>query len=202
MVFRPVLGLALLCLFAAPALAQQTPAPPQRIRGDITKVEGDMVTVKTHSGDLVTVKLAEKVAVTGVKKADFSEVTQGKFVGIASRPGPGGTLVALEVLVFPESARGSNEGHYPWDLAPDSMMTNANIAASVDSTNGRELTLTPKGGSVKIDVPQNVPVVTFAPGDRAMLVAGAHVLVIAVKGADGSLTAPRVLVGIGIVPPM
>jgi hypothetical protein len=202
MLFRPVLSLALLCLLVAPVLAQQPAAPPLRIRGEITKVEGDLVTVKTHSGDMVTVKLAEKVAVTGVKKADFSEVAQGKYVGIASRPQPDGTLVALEVLVFPESARGSNEGHYPWDLAPDSMMTNANVAASVESMNGRELTLTPKGGSVKVLVFPNVPVVTFVPGERAMVKSGAHVMVVGIKQSDGSIMSPRVLVGVDIVPPM
>jgi len=202
MIFRPVLSLALLCLLALPALAQQPAAPPQRIRGDIAKVEGYMVTVKTRGGDMVTVKLAEKLAVAGVKKADFTDVAQGKFVGVASRPQPDGSLVALEVLIFPETSRGSNEGHYPWDLAPDSMMTNANVAATVESMNGRVLTLTPKGESVKVVVPPNVPVVTFVAGERAMIVVGAHVLVVAVKGADGSLTSGRVLVGVDIVPPM
>ena len=196
------LSLALLIVLALPVLAQQPAAPPLRIRGEITKVDGNMATVKTHGGDLVQVKLAEKVSVTGVKKAEFSEIVEGKFVGIASRPQADGSLLALEVLVFPEAARGSNEGHYPWDLAPDSMMTNANISASVSAKNGRELTLTPKGQNVKIHVPEDVPVVTFAPGDRALLVPGAKVLVVASKQADGSLLSPRVLVGIGITPPM
>jgi len=201
--FRPVLSLALLFLLAVPVLAQQPSAPPKRIRGDVAKLEGDMLTVKTHGGEWVTVKLAENVGVTGIKKTEFSEVAQGKFVGIASRPQADGTLQALEVVVFPEAARGANEGHYPWDLGKDSMMTNANVSAAVDAKNGRELTLTPKGhDSVKIVVPMNVPVVTFAPADRAMLKAGAHVVVFAVKGADGSWTAPRVLVGIDIAPPM
>jgi hypothetical protein len=43
-----------------------------------------------------------------------------------------------------------NEGHRPWDLEPDSMMTNARVTAVVQSTNGRELTLTYKDGSQKI----------------------------------------------------
>jgi hypothetical protein len=199
---RIFLGLALAAVLALPALAQQPAAPPLRIRGEITKVEGAMVTVHTRSGDWVTVKLADNVAITGVKKAEFSEVAAGKFVGIASRPQPDGSLKALEVLVFPEAARGSNEGHYPWDLAPDSMMTNANISAAVESKNGRELTLTPKGSNVKIIVPEGVPVVTFAPADKSKIAVGAHVVVVGNKQADGSIVAPRVLVGLDVVPPM
>jgi hypothetical protein len=204
---RSLLSLALLCAFALPVLAQAPATPPMRIRGEIMKVDGDMVTVHTRNGDMVTVKLSDKVAVAGVKKIEFSEITKDKFVGIASKPQPDGSLKALEVLVFPEAARGSNEGHYAWDLTPDSMMTNANISASVEGKNGRELTLTLKDkdgkvSNVKIMVPEGVPVVTFAPGDKAMIVKGAKVLVVGIKQADGSIMSPRVLVGMGITPPM
>ena len=81
-------------------------------------------------------------------------------------------------------------------------MTNANISAAVDSKNGRELTLTPKGKSVKITVPDDVPVVTFAPADKSKIAEGAQVVVIGIKQQDGSITSPRVLVGLDVVPPM
>lgn len=197
-----LLGLALAALLVLPVLAQQA-APPQRIRGEIAKVEGGMVTVKTHSGEMVSIMTTEKTAVAGVKKTDFSEVSTGKFVGIASQPQPDGSLKAIEVLVFPEAMRGRNEGHYPWDLAPKSMMTNANVSATVESKDGRELTLSPKGhDAVKVTVPENVPVVTFGPADKSQIVPGAKVFVVAAKQADGSLNALFVAVGMGIMPPM
>ena len=205
--FHSILSLALLSLLALPVLAQQPPAPPLRLRGEITKVEGNHVTLKTRSGESLSIMLAEKVAITGVKKAEFSEVSSGKFVGIASRPQPDGTHRALEVLVFPEASRGSNEGHYPWDLTSDSMMTNANISSAVEAKEGRNLTLhykdkAGKETDVKVHVPVGTPVVTFVPADMAKIVPGAKVLVVANKGADGMLTSPRVLVGIDITPPM
>jgi hypothetical protein len=105
--------------------------------------------------------------------------------------------------VFPEAMRGAGEGHYPWDLQPESTMTNATVAAVVSASAGRELTVIYKGESQKIMVPADVPVVTFEPSDRSMLTPGAHVFLTAQRAADGSLTAARVAVGKdGLVPPM
>ena len=119
-------------------------------------------------------------------------------------PQPDGTQTALEVLVFPEAMRGSNEGHYPWDLKPGSMMTNATITdAVVESAGGRRMTLKYKDGEKTVVVPADIPIVTFEPGERAMVVPGAHVLIAATKQPDGSLTAARIAIGKnGLVPPM
>jgi hypothetical protein len=42
--------------------------------------------------------------------------------------------------------RGSGEGHYPWDLRPQSTMTNANVDQVVTAADGRTLTLKYKDG--------------------------------------------------------
>jgi hypothetical protein len=119
-------------------------------------------------------------------------------------PQADGSLVSLEVLVFPESMRGSGEGHYPWDLQPGSMMTNATVAeVGSAGAKGRRVTLRYKDGEKSIVVPEDVPIVTFEPGERSMLVPGAHVLLTATRQPDGTLTAARVAVGKdGLVPPM
>ena len=50
---------------------------------------------------------------------------------------------------------------------------------------------------------QENAIVTFEPGERSMVVPGAHVIVTATRQPDGSLTAARVAVGKnGLVPPM
>lgn len=193
----------LLLLVCASALAQ-TPAPIQRIRGDVVAIDGFNLQVKSRSGETLSVKLADNYAVTAVVKIDMTAIKPGAFIGTATVPQPDGTLTSLEVLVFPESMRGSNEGHYPWDLKPGSMMTNATIADVVSvAQGGRRMTLKYKDGDKSIVVPQDVPIVTFEPGDKAMLVPGAHILITAIKQPDGSLTAARVAVGKdGLVPPM
>jgi hypothetical protein len=107
------------------------------------------------------------------------------------------------VLVFPESARGSNEGHYPWDLQPESMMTNATVATVAAAGDGQTLTLKYKDGTQDIRVKPGIPIVTFTAGDRADVKVGAKVFLVPAKSADGTLTATRILVGKdGLTPPM
>jgi hypothetical protein len=186
--------------FVADVLAQ---SPPTRLRGSIAAIDGNMATIATREGTSVPVKLADNWAVMLVSPMTLADIKGNSFVGIASLKGPDGTLNALEVLVFPEAARGSNEGHYPWDLQPESMMTNATVATVASANDGQTLTLQYQGGTQTIKVKPGTPIVTFAPGDRADAKVGAKVFLGAAKAADGSLTATRLLVGKdGLTPPM
>ena len=193
---------AVVCLLVASTASAQN-APPTRVRGTIASISGQDLMVKSRDGTTVAIKLAPDFTVTAVVKADMADITVGKFVGIAALPQGSEPERALEVLVFPEAARGSGEGHYAWDLMPESTMTNATIAEAVDKVDGRTLTLKHKDGETRIAVPKDIPIVTFAPGDRTLLVADAGVMVPAVKQPDGSMTASRILVGKdGVKPPM
>jgi hypothetical protein len=193
------LALLALVLFASSVLAQST----QRVRGEVVSIEGPKLTVRTRSGNLVPIELADKYAVSAVVRVAPDAIRQGSYVGTASLPQSDGTLRALEVLVFPESGRGSGEGHYPWDLQPGSMMTNATVAEVAAGAGGRRMTLKYKDGQQTIVVPPDVPIVTFEPGTRDMVVPGAHVILTATVKPDGSLGASRVAVGKdGLVPPM
>ena len=185
---------------AALATAQTT---TQRIRGDVVVLAGNVLQVKTRSGEALTVTLTDNFAVSAIVKRDLAAVVPGAFVGTATIPNADGTLRALEVLIFPEAARGSGEGHYPWDLQSGSMMTNATVSDVVAVDAARRMTLRYKDGEKVVVVPPDAPVVTFEPGDRAMLVPGAHVMFGAARQPDGTLTATRVSVGKdGLVPPM
>jgi hypothetical protein len=192
---------ALVALAMAGAALSQS--PPTRLRGSISAIDGKTATIATREGASVNVKLADNWAAVLVVPTALSEVKQGAFVGIASVKGPDGALNALEVLVFPEAARGSNEGHYPWDLQPESMMTNATVATVAAAGDGQTLTLKYKDGTQDIRVKPGIPIVTFAPGDRADAKVGAKVFLGTAKAADGTLTAGRILVGKdGLTPPM
>jgi len=202
---RITAAVACLLLFGLTGVAPaQTPAAPtQRIRGDVVALDGLDLQLRSRSGEALTVKLTESYTVTAVVKIGIDRITTGAFVGTASMPQPDGTQTALEVLLFPEARRGSGEGHYPWDLQPGSMMTNATVADLVSVERGRRMTLRYKDGEKVVIVPSEAPIVTFEPGDRAMLKPGAHVIVTATKQPDGTLTAGGVAVGKdGLVPPM
>src|SRR5438874_6539285 len=147
------LGCALLSTFLLVALtgvALAQNAPAVRVRGQIERIDGPNMTIKSRDGAVLNVKLADNVGVNGVTKATLADVTTGKFVGIASLPNPDGSLRALEVLIFPEAMRGTSEGHFPWDLQPQSMMTNALVAEVASAPVGRTLMLRYKDGEQKI----------------------------------------------------
>ncbi len=188
---------------SAVALAQAPANPPVRIRGTVEKIDGQTLTVKARSGETMTVKLADNFVVMGVAKASVADIGSGKFIGTTTLGERDGALVALEVHIFPENMRGTGEGHYDWDLRPSSKMTNANVANVVSMGKDRVLTVQYKGGEKKVLVPEDAVVVAFTPADRSELKPGAQVFVNSQRQPDGSLTAPRVNVGLkGQVPPM
>jgi hypothetical protein len=201
-----LLRLALAASSAALLLISTTMAQtPTRvlIRGTIAAIDGKTAAITTREGPQVTVKLAENWAVALVQPIAVTEIKPGTFVGIASLGGANSAREALEVLVFPEAMRGTGEGHYPWDLQPESMMTNATVATVASASDGQTLKLDYKDGTQTIHVKPGTPVVTFAPGQQSDAKPGAKVFIGAMKAADGTLTAQRLNVGKdGMTPPM
>jgi hypothetical protein len=182
------------------ASAQTTPV---RLRGAMIAIDGKTVTIALRDGTTANVKLADNWSVNLVTPLTLADIKQGSFVGIAST-GTDADRTALEVLVFPEAMRGTGEGHYGWDLQPNSMMTNANVATVASASDGQTLNLDYKGGGTQtIKVKPGTPIVTFQPGQQSDAKVGAKVFVIAQKAADGTMTAARLAVGKdGLTPPM
>src|SRR5713101_38724 len=190
----------LIAALSAVAVAQ---TPPVRVRGTVQKLDNNVLTVKARDGSVVSIKLVDNFVVLGITKAKLADVATGKFIGTTTLGERNGALVALEVHIFPENMRGTGEGHYDWDLRPSSKMTNANVANVVSMGKDRVLTVQYKGGEKKVLVPEDAVVVAFTPADRSELKPGAQVFVNSQRQPDGSLTAPRVNVGLkGQVPPM
>ena len=219
-----------LTLAATLALSLPAIAAPERerIRGTVTAVSPDTLTVHTAGGGDVSIGLGSSTRYLQVLKASLADVGTGSYIGTATKA-VGSTLVALEVLIFPPAMKGTGEGHYNWDSIPDttvtgggstaSMMTNGNVAAvatpavASTMTNGnvaatsskdgtRELTVTYKDGQQTIIVPPTAPIVTFKPGEMSNVTNGASVFINAVKD-DGKITANAVAVGMdGVKPPM
>src|SRR5882672_3911263 len=190
------LAALLIAAVSAVAVAQAPANPPVRIRGTVEKIEGTNLTVKTNSGQSVTIKLADNYAVIGIAKAGIADVASGKFIGTTTIGERDGALVALEIHIFPENMRGTGEGHYDWDLRPQSKMTNANVANVTAMGKERVLTVQYKGGEKKVVVPENAVIVAFTPAEKSELKPGASVFVNSQRQPDGSLTAPRVNVGL------
>jgi len=199
---RVTLAALLIAAVSAVAVAQ-APSPPVRIRGTVEKIDGTKLTIKANNGQSMNVKLADNYTVMGIAKASLADIAGGKFIGTTTLGERDGALVALEVHIFPENMRGTGEGHYDWDLRPDSKMTNANVANVTSMGKDRVLTVQYKGGEKKVLVPEKAVIVSFTPTERSALKPGAKVFAVTQRQPDGSLTAARVNVGLkGQVPPM
>ena len=173
------------CL-GAPALAQT--GAPQRINAVVASLAGDVLTVRTEDGAVMAVVLPPNVRIGAVVDRKLSDIKPGEFVGSAAVRGRDGRLHAQEVHIFPESLRGSGEGHRPMDL-PEQTMTNATVDGVAEASAGRVLKLRYPGGEQSIEVGPEIRVVGMIPGDRSLLVAGAAVTIRAMRAADGGLSA-------------
>ena len=187
-----------LIMLAPPATAQV-----QRIRGTIAGLDGLTLTVATREGPQVKIALAENYTVGAFKKIDLSAIAPGTFIGVTAAPIAGGGWRAVAVALFPESARGSGEGHYAWDLAAGDSMTNATVTAVVNKADGHSVNLKYKDSNIDILIPDGTPMVTPTAADRGDVKPGAYVLLGATKQADGTLTATHLTVEKdGVKPPM
>lgn len=162
---------------------------PTRVRGTISGFDGVVLSVKDAGGKTVTIQLGDKTELSFAQPIALTEIKPGDFLGVTSRRGADGALTAYEVRRFP---RPLNPGHRPFGERANETMTNATVAATVESASGRELTLTYEGESQKIIVPANASVSTLITGERTQLVPGAAVNLTAAPGADGKLLAQRI----------
>jgi hypothetical protein len=186
--------LGLVCVaFAASAFAQA----PSRLRGTIVSLNGDVLMLKLRDGRDAQVSLTPDASVSTAQAAKLEDL-KGKYVGVTSVMRQG-KPTAVEVHVLPPTAAA---GHTPWDLQPNSSMTNANLEGMAQTAEGNEITMNYKSGTQKIIVPPGTPVVAFAPGTRADLKPGETVFIVAKQEAEGKYAAPRVAVSKnGVRPP-
>jgi hypothetical protein len=192
-------ALAMMVSGIATALAQDT----VRVRGTIERIDGSIYVIKARDGVEVKVALADNPQIAGIVEASLSDIKQGSFVGVTAMPQADGSQSALEVHIFPEAMRGTGEGHYPWDIRPQSTMTNANVEQVVTAVDGQTLTLKYKDGEKKIFVPVKRPIVVYVQGDKSDLKPGAKVFIVAIKQPDGTLQGRAWRVGRdGVTPPM
>jgi hypothetical protein len=175
----------------------------QIVRGTIERVEGQTLVVKSRDGAELKIVLADNAPIAGIVKASLSDIKPGSFVGVTGMPQADGSQKAVEVHIFPEAMRRTGEGHYPWDLRPQSTMTNGNVEQTIAGVDGQTLTVKYKDGEKKIIVPPDIPIVTYVPSDKSELKRGVKSFIFAGKKPDGTLQAPRVDFGMdGLTPPM
>ena len=169
---RPFAAVAMVAASTIYAIAQQPPSP-SRVRGTIEAVDGDMLAVKSRAGEDVKLHMTGDIRIVGITRIALSDIKVGSFIGTTTVPGPDGANNAVEVHVFPEAMRGTGEGSRPYDLRPNSTMTNATVDQSVVGNDGHTLNIKYKDGEKKVVVSAETPVVTYVPADKSDLKPGA-----------------------------
>jgi hypothetical protein len=187
---------ALLLALATATVYAQTNV---RVRGTISALNGDVLSVKSRDGRDIQLHLTPDAQVVTAKKTTLAEMGPNAYVGVTSVKDAQGRLVAKEVhSIGPQVP----QMHGPWDSTPNSFMTNANITATAQAGGGNELTLKNKDGEHKILVTKDTEVVTFVPGSRADLKLGETIFSGARVESDGKFVTPRVAVSKdGVKPP-
>lgn len=191
-----ILAFAGLLVAAQPAFAQMMAAkqPMIKLSGVVTTVSGDELDVTSTDGSKVAVTLGPKARIALSSPVSIDEIKPGSFIGAGAQADGKGGNNAVEITVFPESARGLGEGFRKWDQGPNSTMTNGTVSQVV-GTSDRTLTVTYKGGQQQVTIAQGTPITTFAVADKTALTAGAHVVVRGFKAGDGKVTASFITVG-------
>jgi hypothetical protein len=191
-----LLGAFLLASAAAHAQA------PSRVRGTITGLDGNMLSVKSREAEDLKIAIAPNTTFAYMKRVDLADIKLGTPLGTTAVKGADGKLVARELHLFNPDRPIPGEGHRPWDSEPESTMTNATVTALARADRGSELTLSYKGGEQKVVVPAGIPVVMAVESDRSVIVPGEYAYISVTAGADGKLTATRLQVSKdGVRPP-
>ncbi len=201
-VFTLVFVLTSIHLAVAQNTATGRVAQSYRLRGTILEANDRAMVFKERGGEISTIEFDDQFSIQEVYPIAMSTIERNSFIGTAALADSNGRLVAIEVHVFPESMRGTGEGHRPWDSLPGSTMTNANVEELISVGGSRELHLKYKDGEKVVFVPEGAPIVTYRPGNSSLLVSGANVIVVAYE-KNGKPTASRITVGRdGFKPPM
>jgi hypothetical protein len=125
-----VLAIAAGCALAA----SNAVAAPERVRGTIGGVSGDTLTVDTPVGQIAPVTLTDRTRYLKVAPSSLNDVDLSAYIGTATKS-IGNQPIALEVLIFPPSLKGTGEGHYAWDRIPDTTLSGVGTTPTA-MTNG------------------------------------------------------------------
>jgi hypothetical protein len=188
-------------LFSAVSASAQQPA---RIRGEIEKMDGNVLSVKTREGATVQVKLADDARIGALVKASVADIKDDTFIGVAGVPQADGSIQAFSIHIFLPAQRGKvPDGHRAWDERPGSTMTNAYVGSIVKADNGTNFTVKYKDGEKKISVTPTTVIAAVAPLEKTDVKVGAYVtVVVPEKQPDGSVLAKAMYVGRTVRPAM
>ena len=174
----------------------------ERVRGTIDKADATSVTLKTEAGGTETIALSG-AKVVSVVPSSLDQIKEGTFIGTATKGE--NPMTALEVVLFPDSMRGTAEGHYGWDAITDhtagggakvkSAMTNGTVKAETTGSAGApKVKSAMTNGTVKADKAaaggERTLTVTYDKDGSKQIVVPPSAPIVAFEPADTSALKP------------
>jgi len=156
---RPLIAVAMVVASSFYAIAQQT--SPSRVRGTIEAVDGDVLSVKSRSGEDVKLRNDRRHAGGGIARISLDDIKVGSFIGTTTAPGPDGDKKGRSACVSRRHAR-HRRGLAPFDLRPNSTMTNATVAQTWPQRRSNPDDQI-QGRREEVAVSPDTPVVTYVP---------------------------------------
>lgn|SRR5438045_2218413 len=180
------------------------------LRGAVVSASSASLVIHVDTGN-VTIHVIEPLKVYDREPGQLADVKDNSFVGVTSEKQPDGSERATEIHIFPQELRGLGEGSRMMTqnagsaggrmtngAVSGSRMTNGSASparmsnGSVANATGSALVVQYAGGSQRITVPPTTTVTEIKPTSKT-LAAGDQVVVVAKRGADGTLSATGAL---------
>ncbi len=174
-------------LLAGPAAADN---PLTRLRGTVETRTNDTLVVRPYAGGTVTVTMNPKTRMLIADRGNVRDIKPESYISVLSAPGED----AVGVVIYSPSERGFEAGRQPWDTKPGATLTAGWIIAR-DGRDPVRVRLHYPGAEAQAALPAAVPTTRIAPGEKTLLVPGAHVLVFARTEAGGLVNADTIVVG-------
>lgn len=192
------LALAALLLMGSTSFA----AAQERVRGQVTAIDGDIATVQTTAGDSVEVAMAPDFAMMVYTPISIDDVKPGDYLSIPSITSADGAKQALSINVFPAELKGVGEGEHAWDLGEDSKMTNATVGTVASVGADHTIAVTYGGVEETVLVPEATPITSFGPDPDRTLAVGDNAVFFGAE-TDGKFSAARAgVTADGLIPPV
>ena len=170
-----------------------------RYRGTVETRVDETLTLRRDSGERVTVTMNPKSRLLIATPGTVRDIKPESYISVISAEENGARAVRRVALYSP-SERGFEAGDRAWDTAPDARLT----AGWITDRTGRdpvEVRLRYPEGTADFAIPPGTPVTQIGPGEKALLVPGAQVVVFARTDAGGTRNADLVAVGrLGVRP--
>lgn len=191
---RTILSAVILLGLTAAALADATENVGTRYRGTVEKRDGDLLTLRLHSGESLTLRMKDTTRLLTATPANIRDIKPESYLSAISTPECGSARRAETVTIYAPDLRGWFAGSRPWDTMASAVLTGGWIADLSDA-DPRRVVLSYEGGTTTLALPSDATATQITRGEKALLTGGAAVTAFVAPDEAGKPVAEIIAVG-------